>query len=152
MRNVRFLHRSLCRAFRRLSALSPSIDLSSSVNSHLNRVSSSAQVPFPHFPHPHQHSQLLLTRTPSPLHFPSTSSPPTNALTPPPYPPQLPPSQASTQPFHPCSKPLHNIPYMPHLIELHLQLIDLPHDILEARDLRVGARDGVGRGAGLGEG
>ena len=39
---------------------------------------------------------------------------------------------------------------MADLVELRLQLIDLPQDVPEARDLGVRVGDGAGRGARLG--
>ena len=53
------------------------------------------------------------------------------------------------QPFHPRPESLHYIPYVPHLVELGLQLVDLPQDISEAGDFSVGGGDGAGGTGGL---
>jgi len=49
----------------------------------------------------------------------------------------LPPPQPPSQPLHPRPKPLHNIPNMPDLIKLHLQLINLSQNLPKPSNLLI---------------
>ena len=57
---------------------------------------------------------------------------------------RAPPINAPFQPFHPRSEPFDDVTNMPHLVELGLQLVDLPDYLPEACDFGIGRSDGGG--------